>query len=309
MPTSYSPSFFKTTLFFAASFLMLSIPFSPARAQESSTTSATTPPTPLQKAFESVKDGLDTLVDAKDTKTQDDLALRIDIFNKVLTFATTEAKDLKLKLLALDTLDTSLSLWRDETVKKITALLEQYDDEKTSFEKTRAALTLQELKVASEKFRVLRESLFLPLADNAQDFLLIDQESRALQVSAKRFQKISDDVKKLEKAKAKGVLDLQKFLAKAGKLLDEAETLNARASITFKTLHIIPPPIFEISTTTAPLPTSTPSSTYTGEGGESMRATEKNMTVRDMVMQSLQKIKEAYQVFLEMSVFVKKNIK
>lgn len=275
---------------------------------------------PVEKAIEGVKDKLDNLVTAKDEKSSDELALRISTLRKVIEFSVTEANDLKVKLIAMKT-EEAVELWKEATLDKIEAALAYYKEEKENLEDEEHILDLAGVKAAAESFKEWRAAHFLPVADMAQDFLLISQEEKAIETAEKRAAKIGEDVQKLKNARQKLAKSLVPLLEKANNLIEEAAELNTTAHNRFWEEFVV-----SFTTSTA----ENASSTEAAEAATSSKAfslssldavsssTEATSTVaaeplppsiRDLVKSSLTKVREAYQVFIEMSTLVRKALK
>jgi len=268
--------------------------------------------TAVQKAFENVKGKLDELVGAKDEDSVSDLTLRIETFKKVIELSISEAKDLKLKLLALDKLSKELADWQKTMIEKLNFALDYYEGRKEFLIDNARELNLPSIRELAQGYKTWREEHYLKTADQIRDLLLIQQEQKSIQVANRRAQKIAEDLKKIEKAKIKGAADLNKLLAKAQDLIKEGVKLNDQAYNQFLNQFIS----FEISNS-APVAGETPEITAVATSSTSTlpepEATSTEVifqpSIKDLVRESLNKIKEAYQVFIEMSNLVRKLLK
>jgi hypothetical protein len=294
----------------------LSLVISPAHAQ-----------TKLESTLEGVKGQVENLVTAKDEKSGGELGLRIETFKKVIEFSVSEAKDLKIKLLALDNLSEEEIAWREATVKKLNGALDYYEKEKLAVE-DETEIDLDKIKELATNFKNWRDTTYLPVAERVNEFLLIHQEERAIQIAERRWTRIDEDIAKLEKAKIKGVGELRNLLTDAGKLLEESKELNVRAEEAFRESYIllatlpatstatsagsstIPEILTEnttssTSTATSPARDNVSNGTSTNEGVLE-EALEPNLaSIKGLVEDSLGKIKDAYRVFIEMSNLVR----
>lgn len=299
---------FAITFIAAATFA--GVPFAFAHAQ--------TPA--VQKAFEEVKTKLDDLVSAKDEGFADDLALRIQAMRKVIDFSAEETHDLKIKLLATDWDGSNadvLATWKKARETELNAALAYYDEAAATLTATTTPIDLAGVKDLATQFKTWRDETFIPLDDEVQNFLLVAQQDEALGVARTRLSKIQGDVKKLERARIKGVETLSVLLAKAERLIEEAGKSYDLAASTFEKAMVPPEPFAEtLSTSTEPLPTSTrlfaPSDESTSTASSSIAdAAETALapTVRDEVRSSLEGLKDAYRTFIEMSVEAKKILK
>lgn len=279
---------------------------SPATNQ---TASAQTTPTTstLKKAVEDIKDNIETLITVKDEEAED-LAFRLETFKKVIELTLTEAKDLKIKLLALETTDEKIISWKKEVLEKITAAIKYFEEQKTDLENQKD-LTLDWIKTAAQNFKNWREQNYLPISGEAFDFLLIQQEKKAVTIAQNRLQKIKKDLENMKKYRLKNIKTLNEKLSKAAQLIEMGAKINEQAEIAFwQTIHItniqdqntISSEInLTITTTTASSTTSTPETTDQNP----------QLSIRDLVKSSLSKIKEAYQIFIEMSNSVRELLK
>jgi len=303
--------------------------------------------TPIQKAFEGVKEKLDDLVNAKDENNLTDLSLRIETFKKVIDLSVSEAKDLKVKLLAVDNMSDELGGWRDKMIGNLNQAVDHYNGQKEFLADNEKSIDLETIKSLAQSFKTWRDENYLATADEVRDFLLVGQEQKSIQVAKKRLQKITDDISWLQKSGLKGIAELQKLLNNASALISEGESLNKEADDEFMNRYVYLEPVesqLENSGPTGPVseatsststPASQPKDTETVEpinaatGSTSIlesinQATSSTSTppetststevfpplsIKDLVRDSLGKLKEAYQVFIEMSNLVRELLK
>lgn len=260
---------------------------------------------PVQKAIEGVKETLDNLVTAKDEKTIDQVAPRIDTFGKVIDFSLKEAKDLKVSLLGLDTKDKATIAWRDDAVKQMDAALKYYQDQKDWLSDNDSTLDLEGIKSAAKKFKEWRDANYVETAGQINDYLLIQQETAAIKTAQKRLQKIGSDLKTITKSRTKKATELTTMLAKADATIRESVRFNGDANAQFRTTFLLPLLATSTPTSTSaatdtlpmavpPVTTSTPTSTAAA-------APLPPPSIRDLAKASLEKIRDAYQIFIDMS--------
>lgn len=287
-----------------------------------------------QKALEEVKDSVGTLIGAKDENNPIETGLRIETFKKVLVFSTAETKDLKLKLLSYDefsaatsTATSSLSFWGKSAIGKLNDALAYYDEQKSAIEDKDFLMTLESIKTMAEKFKKWREEFYIPAIEEITSFLLTEQQNKAIETAENRWQKISGDVVKLKKVRFKKISELEKSLKEAGESIEEAWVLNKKARELFEETYLIRG--VDITTTTSSATSTQPTSTSTViENAATSTAAETNTTtttgqkqkekdesaeppnpppsIKDLVKDSLIKIRDAYQNFIEMSNLVRK---
>ena len=322
-------------IFFLSALLVTALTGSVARAE--------TPA--VQKALENVKESLDSLITTKDEQKGDDLSLRIDTYRKVLTFAIADAKDLKVKLLALEGLDENpaASAWKKEMLAKLAEALARYDSEVAFLDKNEGSLSVVRVKSVAEAFKEWRDTEYAQTANQIKEMLIIDQQMRTLDTAGRRYEKVVEDVAKIKKAKLKGFEGLVKLLDQAGNVLTGAGKLNTEALSLFKTTYF---PILDTGTSTASSTageatattteptgpeqtteavgtlsivllesasssaTSTPvNSSSTASSSPEVPLPTLPLSIKELVRQSLVKTKETYKVFIEMSNFVRELLK
>ncbi len=268
----------------------------------------------LQKAFENVKGQLDGLITAKDENQPDELTLRITTFEKVLDLSATEAKDLKVKLLSFETnaKDKELGAWKEKMLGSSVAALKYYDAEKQSLDEDKT-IDLDSIKTRAKKFKEWREANYLPVLEETNGFFLIQQESQAIQTAKKRAQKINADIQKFQKARPKAASEFLKLLSKANLLIDEADRKNLEAEGMFREMYLVETKIDASSSPavaedSAKLSVATTSEIKVDSNASS---TEKlpTLSIKDLVKDSLTKVRDAYQAFIEMSNLVRKLLK
>ncbi|HXF44066.1 MAG TPA: hypothetical protein VNK70_01220 [Candidatus Paceibacterota bacterium] len=281
----------------------------------------------VQDALQGVKGQVQSLVTAKDEGKTDDLSLRIETFKKVLEFSVSEAKDLKVKLLALDKLPEETALWRDGVVKTINTALDYYESQAVLFEDENE-ISLEEIKKIASDFKSWREKNYLAAVGEADSYLLISQEQKALETAEKRWQRIQKDVLSLQKARIKNASKLKEMLEEAGKKISEAKNKNSEASGIFWNAYVMPYAMQIASnqtstTSSVPIATATTSESATASteliaatsDTTSSTSTAANASssqviptpsIKDLVESSLNDIKGAYQIFIEMGNLVRK---
>lgn len=277
----------------------------------------------MEKKFEDVKGQLENLVIAKDQNEPNELNLRLQTFDKILDLSLTEVKDLKIKMLSIDQIKDSASSWRSEIIEKLNLASSYFKDAKDKFDE-KTNIDLPTIKKMASDFKDWREMNYLPPANQINEYLLIEQEQKALETAAKRWQRIEKDIVRLEKAKIKKISNLKEMLAQANTLIKDAEELNNEARNNFFDLYIGRKEIFGTTTTTSSTiaTTSKPIVPVANENATTTTSTSTNATttgsettsalssfqpsIKDLVETSLNKIKEAYQIFIEMSNLVRK---
>jgi len=255
-------------------------------AQEtvSSSTNTQTNQNILQKTLKTIED----LVSIKDEENES-LAFRIKTFKQVIELAIVEAKELKIKILSLDKLNDKELNWQKEQIEKLNAVIEFYENEQKILSE-QELITLEWIKNEAQNFKEWRENNYLPLAEEITNFLLIQQQQKAIETAQERLKKINRDLQLLKKGEFKNIKLLSDLFTKAEITLNESIKLNKKAITVFwenqkenqKKLIITNTTTTSSSTTLSP-----------------------PLFIRDLVKESLNKIKETYQIFIEMSKLVK----
>lgn len=225
----------------------------------------------LQKTLDSIED----LINVKDENSES-LAFRVQAFSKVIELSVSETKEFKIKLLALENLDATSTAWQKTNVAKLNETIEYYENQKKLLNK-QTPITLEWIKTTAQEFKKWREENYLTVANPILDFLLLNQEKKAIETARARFQKINLDLENLKKKNVKGLNEAFDYLVNADQAINEGINLNEQAVNLF----------WATSTATSTEQISQPS-------------------IRDLVRNSLSKIKEAYQIFIEMSNLVRK---
>jgi len=228
--------------------------------------------------LQAVQEDTQNLINIKDqentTSTLDkktEIAVRLEVFNKVLDFSLNETQDIISQLNNLNNLATSSkSDLRNQLLDKFQGFVEFYSEQKANLASTTTEIDLAGLKKLAQDFKDWRAQNYLPIFETATDFLLLNQQKTILGIAEKRYQKISSDIYKLKKANLTGTDRLENYLNQADISLKEAKGLWQKAED-------------EFSTSTS--------------------------SIKGLISDSLNKIKETYQIFIEMSNFVKKLLK
>lgn len=277
----------------------------------------------VQKAYENAKQYLDDLVTAKDENQADDLDLRVETFRQVLDLAKAEAKDFEFKLITVDK-DEVFEAWKKEAMDNLTKDMVFIDSQKDLLSDSKS-IDLVKVKEIAKNFKAWRDGEYLPLASQIQDFLLVKQEAKAVQTAQTRLQKITADIKNIKQSKITDSKDIKIFLNKSRTLISQAAELNKKASDAFTERYVKPKnssstetiatstiiatstasisiPVLNLATSSDPNSTSSPA-------GISAPILPPIVSIKDLVRSSLDKIKESYQGFIDISNLVRKLLK
>ncbi len=285
----------------------------------------------IKESVQEVKDSTTNLITTKDSdilspeeKDKQELSQRLDIFAKILNLSIKEAADTISQLKALNNLEEKAVSLREQFLKEFEGFLKFYNGQKDILEKPEE-IDLAKIKEMAQSFKDWRETNYNPELAAATAFLLINRQKATLEMAGNRLTKISSDVEKLKKANLEGVDELGKLLNLASNSLREAkkkyqeakdgfwlieENLSAASSTTASST---------LTSTSTPIASSTekitvPEMSVSIENTSSINSTstpsisieDQFLSIKGLVGNSLNKIKETYQIFIEMSNFVKK---
>jgi len=214
----------------------------------------------VENQLQETQEDIDKLIKAKDEDSHSDVALCIELFKDATDLLINDAKDLKIKLIALDKIENErLINWKDEVVEKLNEIIGYYENIKENASENESSLVLEEIQQLAIDFKTWREENYLPLQDEIQNLLLIKKEKEALQISNRRLEKISNDITILEQAGFSQIDELKNMFENAEKLIENAEVENEEAMELFITKNTAPlkPIIEEIATSTEIQSTST----------------------------------------------------
>lgn len=245
----------------------------------------------VKKVLENAKAYLDDLVTAKDDNTSNDLSLKIETFKRVLDLSAAETKDLEFKLLTTEK-DEQFEEWKQSALDGLARALAYYDSERELLSET-ASITASDIAGIAKSFKEWRESEYLPLLTQVQDFILVKQEAKAIQTAEKRLEKVNENLASLGISSRNK--DISKHLSKAKSLINSALKLNSEATDLFISRYI--------ATSTEEMATSTASSS---DAGSEAVPVPPPTSVKDLVRSSLDAVKGAYQSFIDISGLVRK---
>lgn len=276
----------------------------------------------VQKALENVKESLDSLVTAKDEQEPMELPLRIATLKKVIDLSLAEAKDARIKLLELEHLKGEEEAWRVAAASSTKEAVDRFQSQLQSLEEREKTLSVDDVRKAAKEFKAWRDEHYLPALTSIQDYFLINQQDKTIETAHKRWQKIDADVRKLEKAKIKGIKEARELLAAADEAVSASATLNKTARELFFSAYIektaSTTASFTNATSTAREATSseaqpmsvntlTPDATSTGTSTHDEPPAPPS--IRTIVKESLAKVRDAYAIYIDMSSLVKKLLK
>lgn len=263
-----------------------------------------------EKTIQSVKESVNSLIEAKDNNDSKEEVIRLDTYKKILDLAIEDAQDMRLKLLAFDDnkTTTTLNLWKKNRIENLNDAIKHFQKEKLTLEEE-YKISSEEIKQKAEDLKKWRESEYVPLIEEIQAFFLIEQQKKSIETNTKRFEKIQNDIEKLRKAKFKKIKELDEKSKKAKVIIDESKEINKNAEHEFQKKYLISF-MEEDSKEKNDLLKQIQEDQKNIE--KQKNKTDENypplqpLSIKDMVDKSFSKTKESYQIFIEMSNFVRK---
>lgn len=271
---------------------------------------------PVQKAVQEVETSVDGLVSARDENIADDLALRIDALKKVIELSLAEAKDLQVRALLIEKEPKEMALWRESVLVKIEDAMRHFELLK---KKGVAHLKdVQLVKSEAEELRVWREKNYAPALRAINDYSSLQKGREVITTAKERAQKISKDVAKL--GRGARFTELQGRLTKANTSLANGDKNLKVGEEMFQTLYILPLKTSSteliaditsssLATLQALLPETTSTALAAATSSPNPKGEEIILpSIKDLVRSSFDEVKEAYQIFIEMSGLVRKSL-
>lgn len=284
----------------------------------------------VQKATKEVKSSVGDLVTARDENVADDLALRIDAFKKVVDLSISETKDFKVKLLLVEKENKDILLWKDSTLGRLDRAIKYFEVQKDGG--VSRFTSIDAIKDLAGTFKEWRDAHYVPLASEINDFFIVQKVDAITDIASGRSAKIAKDIAKLEKAGVAGASQLRTLLQKANASIDTGLGRSKNARALFLETYVRPLLVTstkDVSTSTSssllastsllssffsastslPLGTSTPettASTISSSSPEAAPAASENASIKGLARATFQNVRDAYQIFIEMSDFVRK---
>ena len=209
----------------------------------------------VKQALEDTKESVEDLVAAKDENSPFDTAFRIQAFKQVLELSLSEAKDLKIRLIAFDKIeDEEIIHWKDQMIEGLNSAIFYYEEQKLFIEENEGSIDLEQIQNIALEFKNWREENFLPVSEQVQDFLFINKSDRAFQIANKRWGKIKTDLELLETLEIKEMPRLWAMLDSAHNLIKSGGEKNQEAHNLFLELYVATIMINASSTATSTVP-------------------------------------------------------
>lgn len=267
----------------------------------------------IQEAFENVRESLANLLTAKDERRIDELRFRINTYRDILRFTATEIQDVRIQLGALEkpVIDSPEAAWRTATFDGLDTTAAFVTAEQAWLDAEESILSLDGIRDRAGRFQAWRETVYRRVTGPARELLLVRRQTIIIDTATGRLKKIADDVKRMQRARVRGVADLAKQLAKAEMFIREAAGLEdaARRMVTeYQSGYLST----GATTTTSTVPREPPAPE--SPAGTNMATSTASTTIpvivpptiTGLVRASLEKVREAYRLFLEMSTAVQR---
>ncbi|MEX0690146.1 MAG: hypothetical protein WD095_01745 [Candidatus Paceibacterota bacterium] len=237
--------------------------------------------------LEKTQENIEELIKAKDQESPLDLGLRIEILKKALDLAMNEVKDLKISLIAFDKIDeeeVEVIDWKNKTIEELNNVIAYYETIEERVNASSSDLTLEEVQNIAIELKEWRDLNYTDTHDEVRNFLLIDKKKNVLKIINTRWDRIKKDMNTLQRL---GYIDensiLWESLNNAKELIKESTNASNNAERKFYDKHINPEVVEEVV-----------------EEEENLQPDSLELTIRDEIRLSLQKMREAYQVFIGM---------
>jgi hypothetical protein len=271
---------------------------------------------PAEKVIQGVMDTVEALIGAKD-KNEGEGEARLDAYKKVLELATTDARDMRLKLLAYedDKTTTTTAVWKKNRIAALQDAVKHYENE-TRIVNMIEHPTVDEVKLRAEDLKKWREETYTPLFDEVQSYLLLEQHKKSLETAENRLEKVSADVAKLKKAKFKKIKEVEESLKKASTLIGDARAMNDTGVRQFAKSYLYPfmkdgseeKLAIEAELKEDKMKAEKEKKELASSSSTPPTPPMQSPSIKETVDASFTKVKESYQIFIEMSNLVRRSL-
>lgn len=258
---------------------------------------------PVDQVVNPVTNNVSQLIQIKDdasisgpAKDKKELEARLDIIKDVLKLSTDEIIKLqdKLKKLPKFTDKSREKILKTEYQKSLNDFSVYYANK---FKELANIKTNEDAKALAEELKNYRDTTYNLEIKKIANFTILFYAADVIKTGRARLDKISGDVSRLEKL---GYLKMGVFsdkFKKAKALLDEADKLEQEAAAII--LSPIIPELIKIEDTTIQ---------QTGDGANEIKIAEEPKDPGDLTSKSLQNVKDAYDIFLQIGKDLKKSL-
>lgn len=262
-----------------------------------------------------MQQSVDTLVVARDENVSSDLGLRIDAFKKVVTLSIAEVKEAKVKLLLAEDGTENIKLWKEDILNRLNSVLDYLNNTEEPV-LSGSVKSVETIKSMAQAFKDWRDLKYVPLLGEVEDYLVLQKGKDVISTAKSRAVKIEKDITKLKKSNPKLAFELSVLLTKANKRIGEGMEVQDRAEQKFIADYVEPivrtrkaSTTIELGlvSTTVEISVYTPVTAATSSEATSTTGKEvlKTQSIKELVKASFQDVKDAYQVFIDMSNLVR----
>src|SRR3989344_2001262 len=278
------------------------------------TVSAATPSTieGLKEKAAQISESQDELASIKDNgalsaedKLQKEISARKQIIADALSLSLQETGNLRgnLEKLTLED-DSRESELRNVFLDELNAYDEYYSTKATAL-KNAVNLGLGDVKAIAKEIIAYRDAVYNTSIKNIVDFLLLFYGQDAVSTAQNRIEKMSGDIKKLERLNLIKPGAFRSGLEKAAGLIKEAGELLEKARALILAVPAEENETADATPADSDTPIPTTSAIATGEPADEDK---QEPTANELLTASLNKVKSAYEVFLQISKDIKKAV-
>lgn len=266
-----------------------------------STTESNVPACHLTQALDELLAVNDSDIDAK-TKKENELEARINVLSQTVICAKAEIDDLQNRLSNLNLEADEDTAMNEALLNALTSATEYYNAVES---KMSDAMTLDEVRTLADAVLAWRNTYYLPLLNQVNNFNLVMSGVNSLDTAKNRLQKITNVLTLLrldQVVKIKALLNGSKTLTnKAANLNSKAHSMVLDYVIASTTTEIFP-----ASSTTESTTNEVSVGTAASSSKDTLTKSESPVTVASLIKESLNNIKSAYTNYLGISDLVKK---
>lgn len=288
--------------------------------------------TQVRRAVDAAKESVSALVTARDENVPNDFALRVETFKKATDLSASEARDLRVRLLLVETRDPYLLQWKESSLNVLAEAIDYFERAKNT--RLYAVRDTEQIKKLAQEFKDWRDARYVPIAGPVGDFLSVQKSKEITAVATERVSRIEKDLAKLERNTSKSANAVRALFKKASGLVAAGVQATNDADRLFYETYLLPlqptssapqgmtffsllpvatstaadavgtsteplaVPLFDSTTSTAPQQVL-----FRGAAETSVPPPQ---SIKDLMRDAFTDVKDAYQIFIEMSGLVRK---
>ncbi len=239
---------------------------------------------------------------AKEATTSDILTAdeRIVILKTIISSSQDEISNLKDKLADLQ-LDNQWARTKDNFLNQLATSSNYYDS--LSNQLDAKDITIDEIKSTAKDLKDWRETTYTPQLKEISNLILLSQSDVVYHIVQNRHNKISGDLKRLDKQKLVNTDILKKYLSQAEKSIKNAKDLNDQAKDLYYIVSVEPlqPKKDAEQADQTETISTTKESIFTDQPKQ-----DPQDIVNDLSKASLKELKTAYELFFKMNDWIRK---